>query len=116
MTYICKMNSPVGPLTMASDGQSITGLWLEGQKYYAATLGGEAEEKNLPVFEKAKEWLDIYFQGKNPDFTPPLAPSGSEFRQAVWEILLGIDYAKFITYGDIAKALVAKQRDKGVSA
>ena len=116
MTYIHKSNSPVGQLTMASDGQSITGLWLEGQKYYAATLAADVEEKSLPVFEQALKWLDIYFTGKEPDLKLPLAPAGSEFRQMVWDILLDIPYGGIITYGEIAKTLASRQNDKGVSA
>ena len=116
MTYIYRSASPVGPLTMASDGENITGLWLEGQKYYAATLPENTEEKLLQVFEQALKWLDIYFKGNDPDFMPPLAPFGSDFRQTVWEILLAIPYGKVITYGDIAKTLALRQKGKGVSA
>jgi len=116
MTYIHKMNSPISKITIASDGQSITGLWLEGQKYYAATLGDDTEEKDLPIFNQTEEWLNIYFKGENPGFTLPLAPEGSEFRQTVWQILLEIPYGAIITYGDIAKALAANQSGKGVSA
>ena len=116
MTYIYKSNSPMGRLTIASDGQSITGLWLEGQKYYAATLGDDTSEKSLPIFEQAQKWLDIYWEGKNPDFKLPLAPMGSEFRQNVWEILLDIPFGTVITYGDIAKTLASRQEGKGVSA
>jgi methylated-DNA-[protein]-cysteine S-methyltransferase len=66
---------------------------------------------DLPVFKRVKEWLSIYFSGKNPAFTPPLAPKGSPFRQAVWKILREIPYGKVITYGDIAKK-IAKQSGK----
>ena len=53
---------------MASDGEVLTGLWFDGQKYFAVTLAKEHEEKMLPVFEETDRWLDIYFQGKEPDF------------------------------------------------
>lgn len=102
-------NSPIGNITMASDGESLCGLWFDGQKYFASTVKGETEDKTLPVFEQTKKWLDIYFSGNEPDFTPKLSLNGSEFRKAVWDILLTIPYGSVMTYGEIAKIL-AKQR------
>ena len=96
---------------LASDGENITGLWLKGQKYYAASIGKNMSEKSdLPVFNAAKKWLDKYFAGKNPNPTDlPLAPKGSNFREAVWKILLQIPTGSVLTYGDIAKK-IAKQK------
>lgn len=102
-------NSPIGNITMASDGESLCGLWFDGQKYFASTVKGETEDKTLPVFEQTKKWLDIYFSGNEPDFMPTLSLNGSEFRKAVWDILLTIPYGSVMTYGEIAKIL-AKQR------
>ena len=73
MEYVHHYQSPLGGITMASDGEALTGLWFDGQKYFADTLGKEYEEKSLPVFEEADRWLDIYFSGKAPDFTPSLS-------------------------------------------
>ncbi len=112
MDYTYHYNSPLGGITLASNGTELTGLWFDGQKYFGATLPGEYEEKSLPVFEEAACWLDIYFSGKAPDFTPPLLTKATPFRQAVWEILLTIPYGRTMTYGDIADR-IAKQ--KGVS-
>jgi len=105
MYYIMKYPSPVGLLTVAAKDENIVGLWLEGQKYFADTLGAEVREENLPLLEQTRRWLDIYFAGGEPDFTPPLAPEGSEFRQAVWKQLLDISYGKTVSYGEIAKNL-----------
>lgn len=110
MVYICKAESPVSPLYLASDGVSITGLWLEGQKYFAATLGGDAQEAALPVFDQARAWLADYFAGKTPGAPPPLAPQGSDFRQAVWKLLLEIPYGQTVTYGELTQALRASGR------
>ena len=82
MQYICKYQSPLGGITVSADGNSLTGLWFDGQKYFAATLPAAHEEKQLPVFDQTQRWLDCYFSGKNPGFTPPLGPEGSPFRQA----------------------------------
>ena len=84
------------------------GLWFDGQKYFARDLPSECTERETAVLSEAKRWLDIYFSGKEPDFMPPLHPVGSQFRQAVWKILLQIPYGKTVTYGDISKQL-AKQ-------
>lgn len=112
MEYIYHYKSPLGGITMASDGRSLIGLWFDGQKYFADVLGGEYEERKLPVFEATTGWLDIYFSGKEPDYTPPLFMKTSDFRKEVWEILLTIPYGHTMTYGEIAKKIAAK---KGLS-
>ena len=110
MEYIHRYKSPLGGITMASDGEALTGVWFDGQKYFAVTLSKEYEEKMVPVFDAADRWLDIYFQGKEPDFLPAVSfACGSEFQQKVWKILLSIPYGKTMTYGEIA-ACIAKQR------
>lgn len=112
MTYLMHMDSPVGPLHLASDGQAITGLWLEGQKYFAATLEKDAREGSLPVFDRAAAWLEAYFAKEPLPPLPPLAPKGSPFRQEVWKRLLAIPYGQTTTYGAIAGDL----RAAGISA
>ena len=109
MIYVSYYKSPIGNITMESDGESLCGLWFDGQKYFASTVKGETEDKILPVFQQTKKWLDIYFSGNEPDFTPKLSLDGSKFRKAVWDILLKIPYGSVMTYGEIAKIL-AKQR------
>jgi methylated-DNA-[protein]-cysteine S-methyltransferase len=109
-------DSPVGRLTIASDGESITGLWIKGQKYFADTLDADDAAMASPVFERAKEWLSIYFSGQNPAFTPPLAPKGSPFRQAVWRILRELPYGGVTTYGDIANRLAGQLGKETMSA
>lgn len=116
MIYVSYYKSPIGDITMASDGGSICGLWFNGQKYFASTVKGETEERELPVFEQTKKWLDIYFSGKEPDFTPKLSLNGSEFRRSVWDILLTIPYGSVITYGEIAKLISQKNGVTKMSA
>lgn len=111
MFYKTHYNSPLGAITLASDGKNIVGLWIEGQKYFEDTIEGEMYlTDNLALFQKTKKWLDRYFQGKKPALSElPLAPHGNDFRQTVWKILCEIPYGQVITYGDIAKK-IAKQR------
>lgn len=116
MHYINHYNSPLGKITFASNGKELTGLWFNGQKYFASTLTKEYEQKNLPVFEQTAKWLDIYFSGKNPDFTPPLYLSSTQFRNEVWKILLAIPYGSVITYGGIADIMAKKRGAENMSA
>lgn len=116
MTYIYRYNSPLGAMTAASDGTAITGLWFDDQKYFAAGLSQEYEEKILPVFEEAERWLDIYFEGKEPDFMPPLSVETTEFRKAVSDIMRRIPYGKTVTYGEIAEAIALQQGKEKMSA
>ena len=105
MTFTQHYDSPLGGILLAADVVGLTGLWFDGQKYFARGLSPEREERELPVLLEAKRWLDIYFTGKEPDFLPPLHSIGSAFRRSVWEILLQIPYGRTTTYGEIARQL-----------
>ena len=105
MDFYSSCPSPLGGITLASDGEGLTGLWFEGQRYYGSTLGPQAEEKELPVFRETGRWLELYFEGRIPDFTPPLHLRGSAFRRAVWELLLRVPYGQTATYGELAAML-----------
>ncbi len=108
-------DSPIGQLLLTSDGKALTGLWIEGQKYFASTIKEEPIQKDeLEIFVKTKDWLDRYFAGQKPlPQELPLAPEGSDFRKAVWKILCNIPYGEVMTYGRIAK-IIAEQ--KGLSS
>lgn len=111
--YKTNYNSPVGKLTLASDGKNLVGLWLDGQKYFAGGISGDMTVNDgIDVFNLTKKWLDSYFSGKNPVISSvPLSPAGSNFRQRVWQILCEIPYGKVATYGEIA-ALIARENGK----
>lgn len=116
MTYIQHYSSPLGGILLAADEIGLTGLWFDGEKYFADNLPAEHMERQTPILAEAARWLDIYFTGKEPGFTPPLHPIGSPFRQAVWEILLQIPYGQTTTYGEIARQLAEKQGLEKMSA
>lgn len=116
MQYISHYQSPLGGILLAADEIGLTGLWFEGQKYFALYLDKEHEEKEVPVFETAKRWLDIYFAGNEPDFQVPLHFTGTEFQNEVWEILCSIPYGKTMTYGEIAKKIAEKRGLERMSA
>lgn len=116
--YTAHYISPVGNLILAGDGDKLAGLWIDGQKYFAASIHGEMVEKEtLPVFVSAKRWLDRYFAGEKPAIGDlPLAPGGSEFRQQVWKLLCQIPYGSVVTYGDLAKIMAGKLGRQTMSA
>ena len=105
MVYTCKYKSPLGDILLAADEIGLTGLGGEGQKYFANTLPDEHILRETEILAEAKRWLDVYFSGEEPKVTPPLHPTGSTFRQAVWQILLQIPYGRTITYGEIASKM-----------
>ncbi len=98
-------SSPLGEITLASDGQALSGLWFQGQKHEKAGLAASAERRELPVFAEARRWLSLYFSGAEPDFCPPLAPRGTAFQLRVWSLLRQIPYGESCTYAQLARAL-----------
>lgn len=107
MMYTLHYDSPLGGILLAADEVGLTGLWFDGEKYFADTLNPEHKAQETPILREAKRWLDVYFRGQEPDFTPPLHPIGSPFRQEVWALLLQIPYGQTTTYGALAKQLAA---------
>lgn len=115
MTYITQYNSPIGGITISSNGTEIIGLWFDGQKYFGDTISNKYEKKELPVFTKTKEWLDIYFSGKEPNFLPQIKMETTPFRKAVWEIMLTIPYGETMTYKEIAEKIAMQREIKKMS-
>ena len=116
MTFTQRYNSPMGGILLAADEIGLTGVWFDGQKYFARGLPKERTDRNTPVLSAAKCWLDVYFTGREPDFMPPLNPIGSEFQRAVWELLLQIPYGQTTTYGALAQELAKRQELAHMSA
>ncbi|MBR6868463.1 MAG: methylated-DNA--[Bacteroidales bacterium] len=117
MDSIWHYDSPLGRMWMAGDGKSLTGLWFERQQFAPAPASaGDASVRWLPVFDETCRWLECYFGGYMPDYTPPLALQGTPFRLAVWEILQEIPYGATMTYGAIAARLAADRGRGRMSA
>lgn len=106
--FIRHYDSPLGGILLAADERGLTGLWFEGQKYFARTLSTECEERETPALADAAHWLDVYFSGREPDFTPPLHPAGTPFQRTVWALLGQIPYGETTTYGALAQTLAAR--------
>lgn len=118
-------SSPLGTLTLTSDGTALTGLWFDGQRF-APSAGAVAEEATAPandidtmdIFMQTRRWLDLYFSGTAPSFTPPLnaVRGATPFRRAVWDELLAIPYGHTVTYGTLAQRLATRLGRPSMSA
>ena len=118
MNYKAEYASPLGVLTLISDGESIKGLWMEGQKGFDPIRWMDAEDGSmLPVMQQATTWLECYFSGESDLPTlPPLAAEGTPFQMEVWEILRTIPQGKTMCYGQIRDILTERQDKKTMSA
>ena len=112
MLYYKKLASPLGEITLRSDGEALTGLWFADDKHYGAKDIAGAALADLDVFMQAEAWLAEYFAGREPKVSVPLKLQGSEFQMQVWRLLQDIPYGRLVSYGDIAKKIAAQ---KGVA-
>ena len=110
------LNTPLGAVTASAEGGALTGLWFIGQKYYPAKTERWIVKPDYPVFETLRAWLSDYFTGVTVSPNLQLAPQGTPFQKAVWDILLQIPYGQVTTYGEIAKQIAAAQGLSSMSA
>ena len=114
--FMTKYESPVGNLTLVSNGRQLTGLFVDGQRYFPDVSMMETK-RNLAVFDATIHWLDAYFEGKSPcGETIPLKPEGTTFRMAVWKLLTSIPYGETTTYGEIASKIARRRGVARMSA
>ena len=116
MVFTQRYASPLGGLLFAADEQGLIGLWFDGARHFAANLPEAREEKRTPILDETARWLDDYFSGGQPDFTPPLHLTGTEFRMAVWSLLREIPYGETTTYGELARQLAQRLEVPHMSA
>ncbi len=109
MQYTTLYQSPLGQMFLAADDIGLMGAWFCGQKYYAYDLAENYIENEPAALTAAKQWLDIYFAGKEPNFLPPIHMTGTPFQMMVWDILQKIPYGCVVTYGEIAKEAAQKK-------
>lgn len=114
--YTTRYASPLGALLLAADEAGLVGVWFEGQKHFGETLIGNIVPGKSHAICQAETWLDSYFSGKKPNFTPEIHMIGSEFRKQVWRCLLQIPYGQTMSYGDIARRIAAEKSMPQISA
>lgn len=116
MQCLIKYNSPIGPMTLASDGVGLVGVWFDSQKFFGSTLTANVVETSSPILADAVKWLNDYFKGVRPSYLPSLSLSGSDFRMRVWRHLMDIHYGQLVTYKDIAAAVAKETGREKMSA
>ena len=115
--YYCTYESKIGLLYLISDGNSLIGCYLEGQKYFPNNIDNYYMNEELSILVKSKVWLEKYFNGENPSIDEiPLNYIGTEFRKTVWEVLKEISYGKLVTYKHIAEKIAKAKGIKTMSA
>ena len=116
MIHTAYYDAPYGRYVMAAEDGALTGLWLEGQKYFPSDLPAPSDGES-EIFAHTRRWLDAYFAGRQPDVSAlPLAPKGSAFAQSVWQLLLEIPYGHTVTYGQLAERLARRRGLSHMSA
>ena len=114
--FTCRCASPLGDILLAGSESALTGLWFEGQKHFARGLVQPCQARDLPIFEAARRWLDVYFSGREPDLDLPLHPVGTPFQIQVWQALRAIPYGQTLSYGALAARLAAARGVPRLSA
>lgn len=107
MDFFTEYESPIGAITLASNGRAISGLWFTNHRYKYQALNGEPVRNDEdPVLGQLASWLDAYFAGRRPAIDElPLEPNGSDFRHEVWRALKEIPYGETVTYGELAEEI-----------
>lgn len=128
MTYAVEFTSPIGTLTLASDGEWLTALHLgPAAELRPAAPRAAAGGPGLPsasypaaedvrVLREARLQLEAYFAGTLRQFRLPLRPQGTAFQQRVWAALCAIPYGNTWSYGRIAERIGAPGAARAVGA
>lgn len=109
--FYCYYNADFTALKMESDGDFLTRLSFTDKNQIPPN-----KNVDIPVFDDVKKWLNIYFSGKAPDFTPAIKLTGTDFQMKVWARLTEIPFGKTVTYGELAKEIAAKTGKEKMSA
>lgn len=118
MEYIDFYKTPkiFSNLVMISDGEYLTSLCFESSRDLSK-YKKECKQKNLPIFEETKKWLDKYFSGMEPDFLPKYRLNNvTEFRMEVINIITTIQFGKLITYKEIAERIARRRKVEKISS
>ena len=110
-------NSPLGEILLSAECDALCGLWFNDCiERYGVSYSNNNLNNNLKIFDEAFRWLDIYFAGREPDFTPKLNLHGTDFQLQVWKILLTIPYGRTMTYSEAANIIANQRKIKKMAA
>ena len=99
--YYTECDSPLGRLTLESDGRALTRIRLPEETW---TPDGASRRVRRPeLFAAAESQLGEYFAGTRTEFDLPLAPRGTPFQQKVWRLLAKIPHGRTTTYAELAR-------------
>jgi methylated-DNA-[protein]-cysteine S-methyltransferase len=112
--FFATLDSPIGPLLCTSNGDALTGIFMEVHKH--GPVRTPEWRQDASKFQDAFRQLRDYFAGKRRTFDLPLAPQGTEFQQRVWKALLEIPFGETMSYGALAKTLGMPAASRAVGA
>ncbi len=98
--WYAELNSPLGKLTLDSDGKALTRIRLPEEEWEADPQINRVRKPDL--FKDAAAQLGAYFRGEAKNFDLPLNPTGTPFQKKVWDLLREIPSGTTITYGELA--------------
>lgn len=116
MIYYRWLDSPLGRLLLTSDGKSLTGLYLQGQKHFPDQIAGWQQAEQVDPFGQVQVQLQEYFAHQRQQFDVPIQLQGTDFQRQVWHLLCQIPYGETISYGELAQAIQQPTAARAVGA
>ncbi len=99
-----RIDSPLGPLTLAATAQGLALVWFDAQAHRTPTVDAP-EQPDHPLLQQAAREFSAYWADARSAFAVPLAPQGTPFQQAVWQVLRGIAPGTLLSYGEVARRI-----------
>lgn len=115
-TYYTRIESPIEPLLLASDGESLTSLFMVTQRHGPFFSETWKRDDNAKPFAEARRQMEAYFAGELTEFDLPLNMIGTEFQKTVWRELLNIPFGVTISYGELAERVGNPSASRAVGA
>jgi methylated-DNA-[protein]-cysteine S-methyltransferase len=116
MRYSCEFETALGSMTAAAEDELLVGLWFNGQKHFPTGSSQWRVQPEHQLFQRLRLQLDRYFRGEKLAQELRLAPQGTPFQLAVWELLVRIPYGETVSYGDLAREIAGGRGVRTMSA
>ncbi len=115
-TFYTRMESPLGPLRLTSNGSALTGIYMEDHSFGLEQSNQWVEQDDAAPLPEARQQLREYFDRQRTTFDLPLAPEGTDFQRQVWQELERIPYGTTISYGELARRVGKPKGAQAVGA